>query len=185
MFSYNVIKEPAIKVLEIFLKHTHTHREINLLLQKLKSGRCTELFLCPGKHSTLCGNAAPPQVESIEPVEMCNLLHLWEHTDSKTSLGACHVSYKPQTKMWRKALPLCKGNRFSYLRAKEGIYMTPLSSNKNTNMPHTCSLCRIKPFCLGLSRFPTGTNGALKFISVDVNGANVISSAVYTSANSQ
>jgi hypothetical protein len=37
-FAYSAIREPTIKVLEVFLKHTHTptytHEEINLLIKK-------------------------------------------------------------------------------------------------------------------------------------------------------
>lgn len=61
MFSYSAIKKPAIKVLEIFLKHTGAHTLAGKSIPSYK--RTVVAFLCgfcaPGRHGASCAGAAP------------------------------------------------------------------------------------------------------------------------------
>lgn len=61
VFSYSAIKKPAIKVLEVFLKHTRTHtlagKSIPSYERTVVGVQCS--FSAPGRHSAPCRNAEP------------------------------------------------------------------------------------------------------------------------------
>lgn len=125
MFSYSAIKEPAIKVLEVFLKYTHTH--IHTLTGKsIPSHKRTVVgvwsrFCAPGRHRASPGNAAPLGSSRSNPWKdkICCTTER-KLADSNTSLVACHF-YKPQTKRYEKTRPLSRGNVFSYLEPRRGF----------------------------------------------------------------
>lgn len=149
-----------------FFLSTHAHMPSrgnqSPLIKEQRAVGVRSSFCAPGRHTFLV-KSSPPRVKPTSPAGRYNLLCRWELRDSNTSLGACHFSCKPQTKIM-KNLPLSRGNVFSYVEPRRAFLCH--SCHRLTRYVGVCtpaSSLEWSHWALAELGFLKGTNGTLTF----------------------